>query len=161
MEPFKNTSDQNTAREPLIGAESSSSFGEPTPSFSSDAKELATDVVDKAKDLASDHVSDQREKSAGEITKLANALHHTSEELGDTIAAPYIDKAADMLDRLSGSVRDGSMSDAVSATKRFARREPLLFLGGAFIVGLFAARFLKSSERSESGDQGVLGPGRS
>jgi len=167
MEPSKNTSNQNIAREPPIGAESSfdteSAFSVEAaePNISRDAKELASDVVDRAKEIASDQVSERREKSAGEIGKLANALHHTSEELGDTIAAPYVDKAADMLDRLAGSVRDASIRDAVGATERFARREPLLFLGGAFVIGLLAARFLKSSERTESGDEGIPRTGRS
>jgi len=127
MEPFKSTSE---------------------PSISRDAKELASDVVGRAKDLASEQVSERREKSAGAIGKIAEALHHTSEE--DTVAAPYIEKAADMLDRLSDSVRDTSLREAVRRTERFARREPLVFLGGAFLVGLLASRFLKSSGRSET-----------
>jgi hypothetical protein len=32
-----------------------------------------------------------------------------------------------------------------SDVKRFAQRQPALFLGGAFTAGLMAARFLKSS----------------
>jgi len=151
MEPFKNTPETNTPRDPPIGSEESSSAE--TPSISRDAKELASEAVERAKELATGQVSEQRERSASEIDRLASALHQTSDELGDTIAAPYVEKAANMLDRLSDSVRDASMSDAVNATERFARREPLLFLGGAFIVGVLAARFLKSSERSESGEE--------
>ena len=161
MEPSKNTADMNPSRELPVGSERGSSVGAATPSIASDAKELASEAVDRAKDFATGEVSQQREKSAGEIGKLASALHQTSEELGDTIAGPYVEKAASMLDRLSGSVRDASMSDAVRATERFARREPLLFLGGAFIAGILAARFLKSSERSGTDDQGISGTGRS
>jgi len=150
MEPSKKTPNPSSSREPPVRPESSSSVGPPTPRISRDAKELASDVVDRAKDLASDQVTEQRDKSAGEIRKLAHALHQTSEELGDTIAAPYVEKAADMLDRLSGSVRDASMNDAVRATERFARREPLLFLGGSFILGVLAARFLKSSDQGDA-----------
>jgi hypothetical protein len=151
MEPSKNASGTNTPGEPPIGSEQGSAFGAETPSIASDAKELASEAVDRAKELASGQVSEQREKSAGQINKLANALHQTGEDLGDTVAGPYVEKAANMLDRLSDSIRDASMSDAVRATERFARREPLLFLGGAFLVGILAARFLKSSEQSESG----------
>lgn len=157
MEPTKNTANPNTPG--AMGTQSRSSMGTSTPSVSRDAKELASNVVDKAKDVATEQVSEQRERSAGEIDRLANALHHTSEELGDTIAAPYVDKAADVLDRLSGSVRDGSIRDAVRATERFARREPLLFLGGAFIAGVLAARFLKSSEQPEDAEEGIAGTG--
>jgi len=151
MEPSKTTTNPIPSRELSPRAESSSSVEGSTPDISRDAKELATDVVDRAKDLATEQVSQQREKSAGEIGKLARALHHTSEELGDTMAAPYVERAADMLDRLSGSVRDASLGNAVRATERFARREPLLFLGGAFLLGVLASRFLKSSERRGSG----------
>jgi len=161
MESSKNTPNTNIPRERLPGREQSSSFGTSAPSISSDAKELASEAVDRAKEVANREVSEQREKSAGEIRKLAGALHRTSDELGDTIAAPYVERAADMLDRLSSSVRDTSVTDAVRATERFARREPLLFLGGAFVVGLFAARFLKSSEQTEIEDQGFSGTGRS
>ena len=161
MEPSKKTSTPSTPRDPPRPPESSSSVEGSTPSISRDAKELASDVVDRAKDLATEQVSEQRRKSASEIGRLAHALHQTSEDLGDTMAAPYVDKAADMLNRLSGSVRDTSVRDAVRATERFAHREPLLFLGGTFILGVLAARFLKSSERSESDDSGLSwGTGR-
>lgn len=151
MEPSKTTSNPIPSHELTATAptEGSSAMEVPPPSISRDAKDLASDVVDRAKDLANEQVTQQRERSAGEIGKLARALHHTSEELGDTMAAPYVERAAEMLDRLSGSVRDASLGNAVRATERFARREPLLFLGGAFLLGVLASRFLKSSERSE------------
>jgi len=38
------------------------------------------------------------------------------------------------------------MADRVES---FARREPAIFLGGAFALGLLGARFLKSSRRSD------------
>jgi hypothetical protein len=160
MEP-SNTSDTNTAREPPIGSEERSTADVTIPSISSDAKELASDAVEQAKELASGQVSQRREKSAGEINKLASALHQTSDDLGDTFAGPYVEKAANLLDKLSDSVRDASVSDTVRATERFARREPLLFLGGAFLVGVLAARFLKSSERSDGGDRDFSRVGRS
>jgi len=143
MEPTKNISNPPGSMEPGLSAES----------VTSDVKELASEAVDRAKGLASEQVSKQREKSAGQIVKLAGALHHTSEELGDAAVAPYVDRAADALDRLSDSVRGGDARDAVRAAERFARNEPLLFLGGAFVFGLLAARFLKSSERRREEDE--------
>jgi len=140
MEPSKNISSTSDPTHVMEGV-------------TSDAKELASDVVDRGKELASEQVSKQREKSAREIVRLADALHHTTEELGDAFAASYVDRAASALDRLSESVRDGDVRDVVRATERFARKEPLLFLGGAFAVGLIAARFLKSSEQRREHDQ--------
>ena len=147
MEPPRNTSNE-PPKSPMQN-QSSSPGSVGVPSIGSDARELASQVVDRAKGLAHEKVDDQQEKSAGQIGQLARALHHTSEEVTDTMAAPYIDKAADLLDRLSGSVRDASLRGTIDDTERFARRQPLLFLGGAFTLGLLAARFFKSSERHD------------
>jgi hypothetical protein len=142
MEPTK-----QTTRDASIGSTTGSTVGGQMPGISGDAKELASDAVDRAKEMANERLTEAQEKSAGQLTRLASALHHTSDELGDSVAAPYVEKAASLLDKLSGSVREATVRDALSATERFARREPLLFLGGAFTFGLLAARFLKSSGR--------------
>ena len=117
-------------------------------SIGRDAKDLAGDVVDKAKGLATEQVSERRERSAEEINKVASALRRASHDVGDA-AAPYLEKAAGMFDRLATSVKDKSLRDVVDATERFARREPMVFLGGAFAIGLVVSRFFKSSERRQ------------
>jgi hypothetical protein len=58
---------------------------------------------------------------------------------------------------VSTYIRDHEVRDLISETERLARREPLLFLGGAFAVGFIAARFLKAS----SPEQGMSGNGQS
>ena len=162
MEPSKNQSSTPTAPKSPIKAEpgAPARTGGPTPGIGSDAKELATQVVDRAKGLAEEQVTDRQEKSAGQIDMLAKALHRTSEDMSDSMAAPYIEKAADALDRMSGSVRDASFADAVRSTESFARREPLLFLGGALALGLLAARFIKSSaHRDDDSDRELTSGG--
>ena len=42
--------------------------------------------------------------------------------------------------------------------EHFARRQPVLFVGGAFTLGLLAARFLKSSGQRSSSRQGTGQP---
>ncbi|MEJ7601400.1 MAG: hypothetical protein WKG01_26085 [Kofleriaceae bacterium] len=146
MEPTKNRA---TGSKPTSAMQSTS---EDAGSLVDDAKGLASQVADRAKDLASERVTGQQEKSAGEIGKFASALHRTSDELSDSMAGPYIAKAAAMLDNFSGTVRSADLRGAVRSTESFARREPLLFLGGAFTLGLLAARFLKSSAHDDDGD---------
>ncbi|MBA3465159.1 MAG: hypothetical protein H0T46_34830 [Deltaproteobacteria bacterium] len=145
MEPTKNrptgSTPPSTPQSDKTGAQGGS--------LAADAKELATHVADRAKDLASEQVTGQQEKSAGQIGKVASALHRTSTDLADSVAGPYIEKAAALLDKVSGSVRTADLRSAVRSTESFARREPLLFLGGAFALGLVAARFLKSSSHRD------------
>jgi hypothetical protein len=47
---------------------------------------------------------------------------------------------------LSDYLRDKSLTDVVGDVERFARREPVIFVGGAFLIGLLGSRFLKSSQ---------------
>jgi hypothetical protein len=42
-------------------------------------------------------------------------------------------------------LRDKSMDQLVGEVETFVRREPVLFLTGAFALGFFASRFFKSS----------------
>lgn len=121
-----------------------------------DAKGIADKVVGQARGLVSSQIDKQKESSAGELGKVAHALRQSGEGLSDTMAGPYIEKAAAMIDRVSGSVRNANLRDSVRSTERFARREPLLFLGGAFAIGLLAARFLKSSAHEDEPADGQL-----
>lgn len=123
-----------------------------------DVQGLASKVVDQAKGLVSDQVTGQKERSAGDLGKIANAIRQSRDSLSDTPAGPYVEKAAEMLDRVSASVRNANLRDTVRSAEKFARRDPLLFIGGAFVVGLLAGRFLKSSaQHSDQGDDESAG----
>ena len=65
----------------------------------------------------------------------------------------YVDQAADQVERLSEYVRERDVVQIAGDVEKFARREPALFLGGAFVLGLCAARFLKSSAQSSQSAQ--------
>lgn len=145
MEPTKNRPTGTTPPKTPLQSEAGSLAGE--------AKDVAAQAVDRAKELASDQLSGQKERSAGQIGKVATALRRSSEDISDSIAAPYIERAASMLDSVSNSVRTANLRQTVRSTESFARREPLLFLGGAFALGLLAARFLKSSAHRDGDDQ--------
>jgi len=109
------------------------------------AKGVASHVAGQAKEVVSEKVGRGFERSAGELGELASALRRTREQVKDTFAAPYVGKVADQVDRLSDYVANAQLDDVVQSTESFARREPLIFLGGAFALGLLGARFLKSS----------------
>ena len=67
--------------------------------------------------------------------------------------AAYVDMASDQLRRFADQIRQKGVADMMDDVHNFARRRPALFIGGAFLVGLGIARFLKSSaERDAYGE---------
>jgi hypothetical protein len=66
------------------------------------------------------------------------------------------EKAANRVERWADYVQNTDSREMANRVENFARREPGLFLGGAFALGLLGARFLKSSRRE--GNEYERGP---
>jgi hypothetical protein len=122
------------------------------------AKETVSHVADQAVDLVENQISQQQKKSVGELGNVAKALRGTSEELGENFAAPIVDQAAQQIERASKFLESASIGEIVDGVEDFARREPLLFIGGAFAVGMLGARFLKSTSRRSADSSAIRQP---
>jgi hypothetical protein len=135
--------------------DSTESTGEATNANSNQASQTADDVKRQLKDKANE-VAEQAQ-SAVESGKarfaerahgVAEALHHASDGLraeDQEEVARYTQNVAEKIEQLSGFLRDRDLASLAGDVKRFAQRQPALFLGGAFTAGLVAARFIKSS----------------
>jgi hypothetical protein len=99
-------------------------------------------------------INSQKTKAADGLGSVARALRQSGEELRtqdpSTALPQYISTAADQVERFSGYLRSNSVSDMVGGVEDFARRQPAIFIGSACVLGLLAARFLKSSSRSDT-----------
>jgi hypothetical protein len=60
----------------------------------------------------------------------------------------YILQAADQVDNLAAFLNNRDVGDLLQEVEGFARRQPAVFVGGAFALGVLGARFLKSSQRN-------------
>jgi predicted amidohydrolase YtcJ len=113
------------------------------------AKQAAGSVVDQAKQTATSQVSERKDMAADGLGTVADTLRQASETMrGEQNIGPLVGvaaAAADRVESLSGYLRDTDVNDLVRDVENFARRQPLLFLSGAFALGLLGARFLKSS----------------
>ena len=123
-------------------------------SGTSDVKEEVTqkagEVVDKVKQQAGTQLDSQKGRVSETLGSVALAIRQTGTQLHDQDqgnVAQYADKAAEQIERLSTYLRDADMRQITGELERFARRQPALFLGGALALGLFGARFLKSSSQ--------------
>ena len=113
-----------------------------------EAKEAAADLKNEAADAAEDRARQGKKAATGALNDVADALHAGADELRDHDRdqfAQYADMAADQVEQFVGSVRDKSVGELMDEAERFARRDPGLFIGGAFLLGVFGARFLKAS----------------
>ena len=107
-------------------------------------------IVNTVKDRATAQLSTQKGRATEGLDVLASAVRQTTQQLRsdqhDTIAE-YVDRAAEQLEKFSASIRNKDVNDLMRDATQFARRQPALFIGGSFVVGMLAARFLKSSRQ--------------
>ena len=61
------------------------------------------------------------------------------------MVAAYTQGVADKIEQLASALRGRDLPQLARDVEQLARRQPALFIGGAFSVGLIAARFMKSS----------------
>jgi hypothetical protein len=117
-------------------------------------KEQAVQLKDKVAETATGKLEDQKTQAVSSIGNVSEAIRQTGQQLRSNdqeAIAQYIDRAAEQIDQFTGYLRSRDMRQIVGDVESFARREPALFLGGAFVLGLFGARFLKSSSQAIGG----------
>jgi ABC-type transporter Mla subunit MlaD len=126
------------------------------------AQETAGQVAEQAKQQALTQLGTQKEHAAGSLDAVAQALRQSGDQLREKQQEPLAHlagTAAERVEQFSSYLRHTDVSDMLRDVEQFARRQPAAFLGGAFTLGVLAARFLKSSSRPAA-DQGMATAGR-
>jgi ElaB/YqjD/DUF883 family membrane-anchored ribosome-binding protein len=121
-----------------------------------EAKEKVQELAGQAQDRASQQVqagvSRGKNRAADTLGAVAQSLVFSSQQLREQnrgAVGGYVEKAANRVERWADYVQNTDAREIAYRAENFARREPALFLGGAFALGLLGARFLKSSRRGE------------
>jgi hypothetical protein len=112
------------------------------------AGQKASEMADQARTQVISKLDDQKAAAAGSLGSVAQALRQTGQQFREQDQKPFgqvAESAADMVDRFSGFLSERDIQQLIGEAEGFARRQPALFIGGAFALGLIAARFLKSS----------------
>jgi hypothetical protein len=113
-------------------------------------------IVGKVRERATAQLSTQKDRATDGLGTIAHAVRQTTGQLREDrqdMVAEYVEKAADQLERLSNTLREKDINELLQDAQRLARRQPALFIGGSFAVGLLAARFLKSSSDARPADE--------
>jgi hypothetical protein len=100
------------------------------------------------REFASSQLLNQKRRATDGLGQVASAVRTITDQLrsqGHTTIAGYVQNAATRIERFSNGLRDRDLDQIARDVRQFARRQPALFVGSAFGVGLLSARFFKSS----------------
>jgi glucan phosphorylase len=117
------------------------------------AKETAGQIAHQAREKVTSQVGGQKDRMAQQIGSVAHALRQSGQQMRDQqqdLPVEYIDQVADQVERFSQYLQKRDLNQLIGEVERFAWRQPTLFLGGAFMLGLLGARFLKSSSQQRA-----------
>lgn len=115
-------------------------------SVASDIKAAAAHKYEEAVSGVRSKADDAKADVADEVRDVASALRRASEELrGGSAQERTLGTIASSLADASDSIREKDLGEIVEMVSRFGRANPMLFLGGAALLGFAASRYAKAS----------------
>jgi len=118
------------------------------------------ETAEQLKDAVVGQVAEARERAQSakdhtseRIRRAASQLRHVSDTLrdDDPVLADFAQRASHGVEGVARYVGSATPQSVVQDTERLARRQPALFYGAAFLLGLAAGRFLKGSRLPSAG----------
>jgi len=114
--------------------------------IATDLKSRASDVTDTITSEARNYADRAKGTIADEVETVASALRTAADEMSRGSASERtFSQIANGLADASDAMRDKDLGQIVGVLSDFAKRNPLVFLGGAALVGFAATRFAKAS----------------
>lgn len=110
-------------------------------------------IMNRVREQASSQLNTQKNKATDGLGSVAHAVRETTQRLRNDnheTVARYAEQAAEQIERFSQGLKNKDVGELMNDAQRLARRQPALFVGGAFTLGLLGARFLKSSSPEDS-----------
>jgi hypothetical protein len=124
------------------------------------AQQAASQATDRAQQQAKSQIATRKEQAVGNLTDVSQAVSQVGSQLRqndhDTLAQ-YADMAAQQVNRVASYLRERNVNEILDEVQGAARRQPALFLAGAFALGVLGARFLKSSSPQSGSRYGTSG----
>ena len=124
--------------------------------IASSLKSRAGDVAGTISSEAANYADRAKGTIADEVKSVASALRTAADEMSRGSASERtFSQIANGLADASDAMRDKDLGQIVSVLSDYAKRNPLIFLGGAALVGFAATRFAKATSdgtRSSSSD---------
>lgn len=154
------TSTGSTAASPTgaTTAPNQATTGTASPGVLDQAKETVSNVASQAGDKVTSRLDAQKDRAAEGLSSIVQALRQTGQKMREqnqtAPAQEYLNAATDRVERVADYIRSTDVRQMVTQVEQYARRSPEIFIGGAFLLGLLGARFLKSSSQTNTGYAG-------
>jgi hypothetical protein len=143
-------SETSTLDEPMV--ESGSTYAEPNPlaEAGKQAGESVSHLAGRAADVGLQQADRGREQAASGISHVAESIRRLSLDMqsDQPQIASVAETAADQAERIATYLQQNDARQIMSKVEEVARRQPLIFLGGAFLLGVAASRFVKAAAGS-------------
>ena len=150
-----------TLDEPTTGSRFDTEAAEPHPLMDAGQQAAASagHLAERAADVGIQQADRGREMAAEGIDKIAQTVRRISTDMQTDqprIANAEL-TAADEAEKVAQYLRQTDARQIIGNVEDVARRQPLIFLGGAFLLGMAASRFIKAA----GGDRGQQSSQRS
>ena len=130
-----------------------------TSKLTASAKDTAEQVAETVKANASVKAEAAKETIADTVADQAHRFREASRAFdSNELASDAVKYLGDNLAYAASAVRDVDLANVQQDVTQFARRNPLVFFGGAAALGFLAARALKASERASAPDASGYAP---
>jgi len=124
-----------------------------------EAQAQVGELAEQAKSM----MGEQKDLLAEQLGGVSDALQKVAAELEDDgqISARYVRMVADGADRVTTSLRDNNVDDLLDLVQDFGRKQPVVFLGAAALLGFAASRFVAASatRRADTANAARTGDG--
>ncbi|RJQ87514.1 MAG: hypothetical protein C4519_00565 [Desulfobacteraceae bacterium] len=104
-------------------------------------------TAEKTKKRVQPYLSDRKEQFVQQLNQTAGALRETGTHMDDNRGGDLIRISADKIEQLGAYLGTRDIDELIDDLKSFARSRPWAVMGGAFVIGLAAARFMKAGGR--------------
>jgi hypothetical protein len=143
-----------TLAEPMPGSQTT----DPLAEAGQQATESAGHLAERATDIGIQQADRGREMAAEGIDKVARTVRRVSTDMqaDQPQIANVALTAADQAEKVAQYLRQTDARQMISNVEDVARRQPLLFLGGAFLLGVVASRFIKAAGGTPTEGQASL-----
>jgi hypothetical protein len=104
-------------------------------------------LAERAANIGIERADQGRQQVAESVDRVAGSIRRVSTELQteEPAVANAAMTAAEQGERLARYLRDTDARQLLHTVEDVARRQPILFIGGAFLIGLAASRFMRAA----------------
>jgi ElaB/YqjD/DUF883 family membrane-anchored ribosome-binding protein len=128
------------------------------------ASELTRAVADGVREEAEKFFDEQKGKLGTKVDRVGKMINQAAHALHAVKADPVaeaVDAAGERVKQASAYIEESTLGQLVADAEDAARRHPGVVLGGLFVTGLLAARFVKASASRENAGAGATRAGES